>query len=333
VAQPYTPIPPVHPDDAAYQAAAAAEAAHWSDPATISVADALALAPLGPMKRYYNRRCTGSELQAWLDVISQNGPYTRGLILGCGGIVYEERILEANPDVAWTFCDIDPGSLHHRLDRFADRYPGRIQDRQLDFNFAELEPNAYDLIVSAASLHHVVNLEHIAAQINRALTPEGRFYLSDFTGASGFRFPEGQRRVFEVLYERERARRPEAHLPPIAWRNVDDGTYSPFEAVRSADVIAVLARHLREESRRAVGTVIGLLFFAGIAEQYRRPPKKRPSPLDRILRRGAVPAADTIVWEEMLSPACFADLILADELLTDANIFPPNNTFAIYSKA
>jgi SAM-dependent methyltransferase len=326
----------VRPGDPAYQAAAVAEAAHWADPATISFADAWARAPLGPLKRYYNRRFTGSEVRTWYEIIAERGPYSRGLILGCGGLLEEEGIVDANPGVDWTIADIDPASLQQHAERFGLRHPGRIHTRQLDFNFAELDPDAYDLIVSVATLHHVVNLEHIAGQINRALTPDGRFYLRDYTGPAGFRFPEAQRRVFEVLYERERARRPDAKLPPVAWRNVDDGSYSPFEAVRSGDISKVLACHLREEWRTAVGAVTGLLLFAGIAEQYDLPRRQPPGRFDhffRAFRRRPAPVAGwRLVWEEMLSPECLADLVLTDEVITGAGIFAPTNTFAVYTK-
>ena len=35
------------------------------------------------------------------------------------------------------------------------------------------------MIVSSSTIHHVTNLEYLACQINRALTPGGHFFLTD----------------------------------------------------------------------------------------------------------------------------------------------------------
>ena len=293
-------------------------------------ADALARAPLGPMKRHHNRRHTGSAERVWMDLIPKHGPYRRGLMLGCSGLADERRILEGNPGTHWTICDIAPGSLQLRLEHFGPNYGGLIELQESDLNFVSLEAEAYDLIVSAATLHHVVNLEHVADQINRALTADGRFYFNDYTGESGFRFPDRQRRMFEVLYERERARHPNAGLPDIVWRNVDGGTYSPFEAIRSADTVVVLRQFLREESNATHSSVMGLLFFSGTAEQYRRT-TGQGSWVDRVRGRSSS-GADQLVWEEMLSAEFFAELALADEIICDAGFFPPVSTFAVYRK-
>lgn len=331
---PYLPHGPAVANDPMYLDALVREAAFWANPSTICIADANAMAPLGPIKRHQNRRLTGSEDRYWYEVIREHGPYKRGLVLGSGSTVEETAILEQNPGVHLTFCDIDEAGLSTRQALFEERFPGRATVERMDLNFVEFEACSYDLIISADTLHHVVNLEHIAHQINRALTEDGWFFLHDFTGASGFRFPAAQKRIFEIVYERERSRRPDAGLPAADWKDVDNYDTSPFEAVRSSEIIDVLRRDLREVHVRQVGSIFGLPMFCDILRDFTAPPRESRFRRSRFLRRKiAVPAGPPpIAWERLLSEECFRELALIDDLVVDAGIFPAMNSFAVYRK-
>jgi SAM-dependent methyltransferase len=331
--QPFVATPPVAPDDPVYLQAARDEAAFWADPLTLHISDAMVAAPTGPIKRYYNRRHSRHPTTTWFDAVAGHGPFRRGLILGCGGLAEEQRILETNPALHVTICDIDRSGLARRETVFGGLFPGRVEVREADLNFVRLERDAYDLIVSGETLHHIVNLEHVAGEVAAALAPGGQFFLHDYTGPSGFRFPEPQRRVFEAIYARERRRRPNAPLPPVTWRDVDSGAYSPFEAVRSAETLAALGAELDLVWSRGAGPIIGLLKFAGLADAYRR----RPSRSYRLRRRvyralGRPQPMEPLVWEEMLSPVCTRELATVDAVVCDSGLFPPSNTFALYRK-
>jgi SAM-dependent methyltransferase len=331
--KPYMPNGPAREDDAVYRAAARAEAEFWSSPTTLLIADALATAPLGPSKRHHNRRLAGSETRYWYERIAEHGPYRRGLVLGSGSTIEETAILQQNPGVHLTFCDIDEQGLAKRQALFAERFPGCVTVQPMDLNFVELERNAYDLIISADTLHHVVNLEHVAEQINHALTQEGWFFLHDFTGASGFRFPMEQKQIFEAVYSRERARRPEAQLPLPEWKDVDNYETSPFEAVRSADIVAVLAGALREVFRCHAGTIFAMPMFCDILREF-TPPKPLPAQarFGRKKRQPQAAEAPPIMWELLLSAEFFRELSLIDDIVTDAGLFSPISTVAIYRK-
>ena len=325
----FIPRGPVRADDPAYVKALADEAAFWANPSTFPIADALAAAPLGPFKWHHNRRDTGNENETWYDLIPTKGSFRRGLVLGSGSTIEEMAILEQNPLTHFTFCDIDDHGLARRLMNLGARFPGRVDVSQLDLNFVEFEPNAYDLIVSASTLHHVLNLEHIGSQINRALTEDGWFFLHDYTGPSGFRFSPPQKGIFETVYDRERARRADVNLPDPLWQNVDDTEFSPFEAVRSADTIGVLASALHEVDRRHTGTILSLAMFSNIA-RAQWPTVPRQIWCARLRRRP--PGRPPLVWESLLSDQCVKELCLLDDVVTDAAIFPPMTTFATYRK-
>lgn len=326
--QPYVPNPPVTTDDAEYLAAARAEAEFWSRPQIYSI-DGWVSAADGPIKRHYNRRFTGDEHTPWFETIARHGPYRRGLVLGCGGMLQEARILETNPGVHLTFCDIDESGLAKRAEEFGARFPGRVATRQIDLNFADLEPATFDLIVSGSTLHHIVNLEHVAGQIAKTLSDDGWFFLYDYTGESGMRFRQEQKRVFELIYERERARNPS--VPSITWHDAEDGTYSPFEAIRGGETVGILREHLHEVERRTAGAIVGLLFFTGLLDNGFEP--RRPAIVDRLKRRFANQgSAVRLLWEDMLSAECLRELSLMDAVVCDAKLFLPNNSFVTYRK-
>ena len=54
--------------------------------------------------------------------------------------------------------------------------------RMEDLNFIRIPEQEFDLIVAHASLHHVINLEHLFDQIAKGLTPRGIFHLVEVTG-------------------------------------------------------------------------------------------------------------------------------------------------------
>ena len=53
---------------------------------------------------------------------------------------------------------------------------------QLDLNFISLQENKFDLIFAHASLHHLLNLEHVFSQIYRGLKKNGRLIIQDIIG-------------------------------------------------------------------------------------------------------------------------------------------------------
>ena len=136
------------------------------------------------------------------------------------------------------------------------RFPGRVATRCADLNFAELERDAYDVIVSSSSLHHVTNLEHLAWQINAVLASDGWFFLNDYVGEPRFQFASAKR-VFESVHDREVARTP-GRSPGCCWMDASD--LSPFCGVRSYEVLSVLRAYLQEvEVRTAAPLTVALM--------------------------------------------------------------------------
>jgi len=100
----------------------------------------------------------------------------------------------------------------------------------------------YDAVMANQSLHHMVNLEGLFAEVKGSLLPDGRFIISDMIGRNGhLRWPE----ALTIVHEYWRK------LPPSYRVNRRTGAYEElfedwdcsvegFEGVRSQDILPLL---------------------------------------------------------------------------------------------
>jgi SAM-dependent methyltransferase len=203
-----------------------------------------------------------------------------------------------------------------------------VRTETADLNFVELPPATFDLVASAASIHHVTNVEHLAWQINRTLTPDGWFFLNDYVGEPRFQFDAGKRRLVEILVENAT---PPARRRPMTWMDTSD--LSPFCGVRSDEVLGVMRAFLREESLRTAGALSVALF------RYKRTIAE-PLPVPRLhvrAWRGLDDAFRRLRGRPKrarlyLPPALLDDLLRVGDLLADAGIVAPGNALGVYRK-
>lgn len=57
-----------------------------------------------------------------------------------------------------------------------------VHFKSQDINFIKIDKNSYDLIVAHASLHHILNLEHLFEEIYSGLKADGRLIIQDIIG-------------------------------------------------------------------------------------------------------------------------------------------------------
>lgn len=317
----------VQPGDAGYADMARAEAAYWANPHAFGVESDSARGRLSATDRYTNERFTGDPLRPWHDDICRRGTFHRGLSLGASGIAQDARILETNPALHLTICDISGEALARWQAELGARFPGRVTTREADFNFAELEPDAYDLIISSSSLHHVMNLEHIASQINAALSPGGTFVLQDYCGENRYQFDARKKAIFERLYARDLARRPGRELA-LRWLSEDEGGFSPFCAVRSQDTLGVLATYLSPVEVRSAGALVFAMMMA--RPEGMRGPATFAARLRVALRRRWARLRGAALLR--IDPRFLHELSLVGDVLADAGIIRPANVYAVYGK-
>lgn len=326
------PLRTARQDDPLYQRLAAEEAAFWRSQ-TSGLIDSLNRGVDSPFERHTNRRFTGDERTPWYDTIARHAPaggFRRGLALGTSSLAQDARILETNESLHLTFCDISEGSLERWQAVLGARFPGRIETRAADLNFAELAEGAYDVVISSSTLHHVLNLEHAAAQISRALRPGGLLFMQDYCGESYFAFDERKKRVFEELYDRDIARHA-GRAPGVVWLNDEREGRSPFCAIRSGDILSALSAELDLQAARSAGTISGLLIFARPADGGPKARERRgiPRAIERV--RGRLPALRPEP-PSLLDRRFVAELLLVDDVICEAGIFPPMNVFGVWRK-
>ena len=164
--------------------------------------------------------------------------FDRALVVGCGYGRLEQSWYQMKFIHSFHGIDISPGAIE--LARKAAEQNGLPFTYEVqDLNYAELEPNTFDLVICQTSIHHCLHLERIADQISQTLRPGGIVWLHDFIGESMLQFTDKRmelvNRIIDILPEKYRTNafngRPapklrRAPIPPV----------SPFESIRSADI-------------------------------------------------------------------------------------------------
>ncbi len=311
----------VRRDDAGYASDAAAEAEFWAQSHAFGIGLPNAAFADGPFDRYTNRRFTGDEDVRWFETVSRYGAFESALVLGAASLDIETRLLELHPGLHMTLCDISEGAIATHARALGQRFPGRVEAKALDLNFAELPESAYDLCVSSATLHHITNLEWLVWQTNRSLVHGGYMFLQDYVGEARFHFSAMKRRVFEAVLARDIRERPERQSWTMDWPEESDTVYSPFEAVRSHETLGVLQSQMDLVHLRTAGAVSGLFLFRRRADpppamgiparlRHRLVDHRRQSLLQRFQR----------------------DVMLLDSVLCDSEVLLPNNAFAVLRK-
>jgi SAM-dependent methyltransferase len=322
-------------NDAAYLKAAEAEAAFWDKPQFFST-EACAATPRGaPFDAYTNKRFTGDPAVPWFETLQRYGTFLDGLFFGCSAISHETRILELNPGLTCTFMDISSASLERRMAELGPRFARRVRTEQADLNFAALPASTYDVIVSSGTLHHLINIEHAAHQMSRALRPGGYLFLQDYVMEDRLQFSSERKAVFEALLSRGKDRGALPHSATAVWPAADDPTLSPFEAIRAEDTIAVLDATLDRVDLRGAGALNALLTFVRFDERdaakYDSMSQHLWHPRPHSLRRRL-----SVALGRSRRPAMsrrFQDELLAlDAVCIDSELLTPCNAFGVYRR-
>ena len=216
-------------------------------------------------------RIDGRAWEAWL-VQHWAGPAERSLDLGCGSAGKSLSLWEAGATRQVDGLDISEGRVAAGQQRRLQMgVPGKFWIE--DANTVTLPAGAYDLIFSSHSFHHFLRLEHILAQVARALTARGIFVLEEFVGPTQFQWTDRQLQQTNGLLQ---------SLPSglRTFRNdqvkIEEGrptpeqvvAVSPFEAIRSADIWPLFQQYFDVVAVRHLGGTIQHLLYNGIVHNF-----------------------------------------------------------------
>lgn len=122
-----------------------------------------------------------------LELITQaaarvNPDTTHVLDIGCGAGNYALKLHEVLQDFNVDLIDLSEPMLDRATERIEDVSQGEITAMQGDIRDLPLEEERYDIVMSAATLHHLrgkEEWEQVFTKVHRALRPGGSFWISD----------------------------------------------------------------------------------------------------------------------------------------------------------
>lgn len=173
----------------------------------------------------------------------------RGLSLAGGDMTGEYKFLRKAGVKSLDAFDISEGQREKFFSRMADGLDIEVNYYIEDVNAIKLKENYYDIVYVQQAYHHFEAIEHVAREINKALTPDGLFVLIDYVGPNFLQRSEKQKRICRYLWQRlpEKYRRDakgmvreEIHIPLKE-------SLSPFEAIRAEEILETLTSTFNTE--------------------------------------------------------------------------------------
>jgi len=107
---------------------------------------------------------------------------THLLDIGCGAGNYALRLLQEIPGMAVDLVDLSQPMLDRARQRVGSVTSGEVRTIQTDIRNIELAEERYDIVVTAAALHHLRTEEEwdaVFTLVYQSLKPGGSFWLSD----------------------------------------------------------------------------------------------------------------------------------------------------------
>jgi SAM-dependent methyltransferase len=127
---------------------------------------------------------TGRTREEHIAAILNAGSGRRLLSLGCGPGGVETSLARLCPEAAIHRIDLNTDLLKLGENRARDEHLS-ITFEEGDLNTVAFPADLYDVVFCHASLHQVLELEHLADQIKRTLKPEGRLIVEDVIMRNG----------------------------------------------------------------------------------------------------------------------------------------------------
>lgn len=222
-----------------------------------------------------------------------------GLSLACGGGRAERRFLQLGICKRFHGIDIAAKALLEAEDE-ARKENLDITYEQGDLNQLQLKENSYDLCVTQNCLHHVLRLEELAEQIRKALRPGGVLWIDDYIGETQFQYTDARmemvNRILRMLPDDLKEDKVNKRAIKDLVRRQPGTLISPFEAIRSADIMPVFLSQFDVMEKQEVDSILGFVCSVGTRDNFAKDARNQ---------------------------AIFELLFYIDELLIEHGILPP----------
>ena len=207
-------------------------------------------------------------------------------------------------ELSLTCVDINPAILD-QAGTEAEQRGVRFEGLVMDINQIKLPERQYDIIVAYASLHHFLELDHIAEQCNRALRPEGLLVTVDIPTRNGYRmWPETETIVNSLLASFPKAYRVDhtRAAEPVevtVLENVDHSQNS-FECINSEAILPALRKRMKEVDYVPAFSLARRFFDTKFGPNY-----DLSRPLDRSMFQFVMELDEHYLDTEVLKPETF----------------------------
>jgi glycosyltransferase involved in cell wall biosynthesis/tetratricopeptide (TPR) repeat protein len=136
--------------------------------------DEAALAPIREQGRsQYTKR--------WAESLPKDGPPIELYVVGIHGGWIEEAVMDANPRIRLTACDVNPNA-NSAIQRLLAKFPGRVAFHKVERHHCDWTPagkaNAYDVVFCFEVIEHVPDDERMVEEFLSLLKPGGELFLS-----------------------------------------------------------------------------------------------------------------------------------------------------------
>jgi SAM-dependent methyltransferase len=195
--------------------------------------------------------------------------FQNGLSIGCGEGRAERHLLAAGICRRFQCIDVAEDALAEARAKAANL---PLSYEAADINFTQLPEREYDLVVAQTCLHHVLHLENAAEQICRTLQSGGVLWLHDYIGETQFQYGDTRieiaNRIIASLPAKYRYDRlHQRQLKPVV-RPEPGKIASPFESIRSAEIVPVFTRWFDVVEKRESTSLHHLVVPGGTRAAY-----------------------------------------------------------------
>jgi SAM-dependent methyltransferase len=162
----------------------------------------------------------------------------------------------------------------------------------MDANTLDLQGERYDVILCAAGLHHLVELELVIGEIARGLVPEGEFWsITEYVGLNGARLGSEAYAIANPFFRRLPERYRVNRMWPGARVDQDlpnvDCSVGTFAAIRSQEIEGLLNRILLPHYVALQACFLWRFFAGAYIQNYNL---ENPEDLQTIRRAAALDA-------------------------------------------
>ncbi len=213
------------------------------------------------------------------DVMTERGyafPVDRCLTLGCGAGDLERGLAQLHFCSRHDAFDISDKAIEKAIAAANEKKLTHIHYEVRDVNEIRLPENTYDVIFGVGAVHHFEKLEHIFSEVNKALRPDGIFFMNEYVGPSRFQWTDRQLDVINAVLKILPKKYKKAVTGPATIKNVEKRpdvkmveSFDPSEAIRSEEILLCVKKYFDILEVRELGGTILHQLLANIAGNFK----------------------------------------------------------------